>query len=287
MTAVLLAASAGLLFGGLAVAVRAGLRRSADPEAGALVVTSVALALSAALAPAEGLGRGVGDLWPFFLAGLVVPGLSQILFILAVRDAGPSRAAILIGTAPLWSVAIALAALGEPLRPALLVATALVVAGGIALAGESIRPQGFRRLGALLALTCAFLFAVRDNLVRWAARDRHPPPLAATAASLLAACLVVLLYLLLLRRRQLACRLREALPAFAGAGLLLGLAYSALLEAFDRGPVGVVAPLNATQSLWGVVLAALVVGRAEAIGRRTVAAGLLIVAGAAVIGAVR
>jgi hypothetical protein len=49
-----------------------------------------------------------------------------------------------------------------------------------------------------------------------------------------------------------------------------------------------VAPLNATQSLWAVVFSALVIGRrSEVIGRPLVAAGLLVVAGGALIGAVR
>lgn len=111
---------------------------------------------------------------------------------LAVRHAGPSRAAILIGTAPLMSVLIALTLLGEPLRVALIVGTVLIVAGGGALARERARPHDFRMLGAGLALTCAALFAVRDNLVRWAAREAHPPPLVAATAVFLAATAVVL-----------------------------------------------------------------------------------------------
>jgi uncharacterized membrane protein len=75
------------------------------------------------------------------------------------------------------------------------------------------------------------------------------------------------------------------LPAFAPAGLALALGYDALLAAFDRGRVSVVSPLNATGSLWAVLLSALVVGRSEAIGRRTVLAALLVVVGGALIGA--
>ena len=51
-------------------------------------------------------------------------------------------------------------------------------------------------LGAVLALPCAALFAVRDNAVRFVARGADAPPLAASAASLLGASAVVLLYLL-------------------------------------------------------------------------------------------
>jgi uncharacterized membrane protein len=52
--------------------------------------------------------------------------------------------------------------------------------------------------------------------------------------------------------------------------------------------VSIVAPLNATQSLWAVFFAALLIGRhSERIGPRLVAAGVLVVAGSAIIGIVR
>jgi drug/metabolite transporter (DMT)-like permease len=286
--AALLGALAGALFGVLTVSIRLGLRRVGDAEAGALAVTLVAVAVSVVVAaPSAARGFDVGELWPFVVAGAFAPGASQILLNQAVRDAGASRTSILIGTAPLMSVAIALALLDEPARPALLAGTVLVVAGGVALAGEQVRPEHFRALGAGLALACAALFAARDNVFRWAARDAHPPPLVAAAASLLAAASVLLVYFLFVRRRSLWARLRPALPAFAAAGVALGLAYASLAAAFDRGRVSVVAPLNATQSLWSVLLAALLVGRSEMVGRRVVAAGALVVAGGALIGAVR
>jgi drug/metabolite transporter (DMT)-like permease len=288
--AVLFAALAGVLFGVFAVVIRTGLQRGGDPEVGAVVVTGIGVLTSALLAiPSVSAGDvHPGDLWPFLLIGALVPGATQILFIVAIRDIGPSRVSILIGTAPLMSVAIALALLGEPFQPLLVLGTVLVVAGGAALARERARPEHYRAFGAVLALICAALFAVRDNVARWAARDTHPPPLAATTAALLGSFLVVLAWVLIRRRSSLRTHLRAALPAFAFAGVVLGLAYSSLLEAFDRGRVSIVAPLNATQSLWAVFFAALLIGRhSEGIGPRLVAAGVLVVAGSAIIGIVR
>lgn len=255
-----------------------------------MTISSVALAVALVVALPSLVSDTIdgGDLWPFAVAGLLAPGASQILLNVAVRDAGPSRTAILIGTAPLMSVGIALVFLGEPLRPLLLVGTALVVAGGIALARERERPAHFRLLGAACALACAALFAVRDNFVRWGARDAHPPPLVATVASLAAAAVFILVYVVAVRRRGIRGELRASIAAFAPAGVILAVAYVVLLEAFDRGRVSIVAPLNATQSLWAVVLSALVYGLSvELIGRRLVLAGVLIVAGASVVSAVR
>ena len=290
MGAVLFGVVAGVLFGAFAVVIRRGLQRGGDPEVGALVVTGIAV-LMATLLAGRSLAAGdvhPGTLWPFLLIGALVPGTTQILFIVAVRDIGPSRVAILVGTTPLMSVAIALALLDEPFQPLLVLGTVLVVAGGAALVRERSRPEHFHALGAFLALVCAALFAVRDNVARWVARDDHPPPLVASTAALLGSFLLVLAYVLLRRRGALRAHLRTALPAFAAAGVLLGIAYSCLLEAFDRGRVSIVAPLNATQSLWAVFFAALAIGRhSERIGPRLVCAGVLVVAGGAIIGVVR
>jgi drug/metabolite transporter (DMT)-like permease len=272
----------------MTVAVRSGLVRGGDPAVGSVVVSVSALLVVATLALPSVFADGVdvGVLWTFAAIGLVVPGVSQILIILAIRHAGPSRAAILVGTAPLGSVLLALALLDEQLRPALLAGTALIVAGGAVLAFDPGRPVGFRALGVVLALVCAALFALRDNAVRWVARDVAASPLQATAVTLLASSLVSIVYVVV-TRRVVTARIAPTTRAFLPAGVCLAGAYTALVTGFDRGDVSVVAPLNATQSLWGVVFAAAVYGRAEAIGRRTVLAGVLVVLGGALIGAFR
>ena len=135
MDAVVLACTSAVLFGGLAVAIRLALRRGGDPETGALVTTGVALVVCLTLALATGAAPSAGALLPFALAGVIAPGASQLLFFRAVRDAGPARAAVLTGTAPLFAATIAVTALDEPVRGPLVAATLLIVAGGVSLAG--------------------------------------------------------------------------------------------------------------------------------------------------------
>jgi drug/metabolite transporter (DMT)-like permease len=290
MAAVLLACLAGAAFGALAVTVRVGLRHGATPEVAPAAISLLACALSATAAAAFGQlgGLVLEDVWRFAAIGAVVPGLSQILFVRAVRDAGPSRAAVLIGAAPIFSAVLAVAFLDEDFGAALAVGTLLVVVGGAALAWERSRPAGFRVIGAVLALVCALLFAVRDNAVRAVARDVDVPPLAATTASLLGASIaLVAVVALLARGRGVPSALGRATVPFLPAAVCLAVAYGALLEAFDRGPVTVVAPLNATQSLWAVGIAAVVLGATEAINRRLVVAALLVVAGGVIVGVSR
>lgn len=278
---------AGLSFGLFAVVARIALHRGGDPLPGASVITGVGFVLAAVLATVDLDGLHVHDLLPFLLVGLFVPGASQIVFLMAVRDAGPARASVIIGAAPLLSVGIALIFLDEEFEPLLVFATVLVVAGGAVLAFDRSRPANFRVLGAWLALLCAVLFSIRDNLVRWATQDVAPPPIAAAATSLLGAFITVTVYVLVVRRGRLGPDIRKTTRLFLPAGVVLAAAYSFLVLGFDHGRVGVVAPLNATQSMWGVLLSAIFLRRTEAVGRKLFIAAALVVAGSAIVGIVR
>jgi len=287
--AVLLACVSAALFGALAVAIRFALRRFDDPVLGAFATSTVALGVTAAIGLVSSAGESLhaSDLWPFLLAGAIAPGLSQILFTRAVREAGAARTAVLMGTAPLATVAIALAALHEPVRATLLVGAALIVAGGIALAGERVRPADFRRLGMVFAVAATIMFAIRDNLLRWLAGHTDAHALVTAPVTLLAGAATIALYLAATRGRAWADGFGQAVRVFLPAGLLFGVSYGALFEAYYRGRVTVVAPLVATESLWGVLFAALLLRRSELVGRRLVLGAALIVAGGALIGAWR
>jgi drug/metabolite transporter (DMT)-like permease len=288
VAAVLLACVSAALFGAMAVAIRYALRRADDPELGALATSTLALALTGVIGLSAAPGDlHPGELWPFLLAGAIAPGSSQILFMRAVREAGAARTAVLMGAAPLFSVAIALAVLGEPVHAPLLVGAALIVVGGIALVGERVRPTEFSRLGFAFAVAATGLFAVRDNLLRWLAEDTDARALVTAPVSLLAGAGTIALYLLISRRGEWAGGYGRAVRVFLPAGLLFGFSYSALFEAYYRGRVTVVAPLVATESLWGVLFSGLLLRRSELVGRRLIAGALLIVAGGAVIGAWR
>lgn len=284
MTAVLLACASAALFGAMAVAIRLGLRDLDDAELGSFAMSSLALALTAALGLAVSHGAGLADAWPFLAAGVVAPGISQVLFVRAVRDAGAARTSVLMGTAPLVAVVIAFTILSEPVSAGLIAGGLLIVSGGIALANERVRPEDFRRLGVVFAVAATVLFAVRDNVVRALATDSDVPPLVAVPVSLFAAVATVAVYLVVTRRGSWALGYGGAVRTFAPAALIFGLSYVLLFEAYYHGRVSVVAPLVATESLWGVAFAALFLRRSELVGRRLVLGAVLIVAGGVVIG---
>lgn len=282
------AALAGLLFGLVTVAVRYAFMRGGDAVLGAAAIPCVAAVIALVIAlPSLAEGVGGQELLPFVGIGLFVPGIAQLVFVTSVREAGAARAGIVIGTAPIFSVLFALVLLGEGFSWPIAMGTVLVVLGGIAFVRERERPSGFRVRGLVLALICAILFAMRDNGVRWFSRDEPIDPAQATLVAVGTAAVLTLLSALIQRRGVGRGRWRASFLAFAPAGVCLGLAYAALVTALDRGPVSTVAPLNATQSLWTVVGAAVFFRQHEAINRRTVLAASLVVAGAALVAASR
>jgi drug/metabolite transporter (DMT)-like permease len=284
---VLLAAGAALSFGALTVTIRLALGPGIDAEAAALVTTVIAGVICAALSIAAGDLSGLdwADTWPFFVTGLFAPGISQIFFTRAVGMIGPSRTAVFVGISPVLSAAIAVTVLDEPLHIALVVGTLLVVAGGTLLVRERSRPVGFASLGIALSLGAAILFAIRDNLVRWAARGSGVPGFIAASASLVSASIVMLL--VVLSQPDAGARVRRASRPFLLSGLFYGISYGCLYSAFDRGDVTVVAPLVATESLFAVLISMLVLRRSERIGARLILAATLVVAGGALISGFR
>jgi drug/metabolite transporter (DMT)-like permease len=284
---VLLAAGAALSFGALAVTIRLALGPGIDAEAAALVTTVIAGVMCAVLSVAAGDLSGLdwSDTWPFLVTGLFAPGISQIFFTRAVGLIGASRTAVFVGVSPVLSAAIAVTVLDESLHVALVFGTLLVVAGGTLLVRERERPAGFLSLGIALSLGAALLFAIRDNLVRWAARGSEVPGFIAASASLASASVVILL--VVASRPDARERVRRASRPFLLSGLIYGISYGCLYSAFDRGRVTVVAPLVATESLFAVLISMLVLRRSERVGARLILAATLVVAGGALISGFR
>ncbi len=283
MTAIGLASLSAFLFGAMSVGLRLGLNRYPDAEVATIATVGGALAVALVAAAAESPSRGVhaGAAWPFLLAGLMQPGVGQLLVTLAIREAGASRASVVLGSAPLASVTIALIFLGEPVSWPLILGAVLIVGGGVELARDRGRPAHVRRRGYVLAFVATILFSSRDNLVRWLAGSTTVPPAVAAAATLAGGMLFIVVVLGPRVRGRLA--LRPLLP-FLAVGVPFGLSYVSLFEAYYRGRVTVVSPIIATESLWGVLLSILLLRHTELVGRRVLIGAALVVAGGVLIG---
>jgi drug/metabolite transporter (DMT)-like permease len=279
--AIALASLASLFFGVLAVTMRMCFRSGASFGPVALATTGGAalVALVVALVAHGAHEATLHSVWPFVVAGVVAPGVSQLLFVRAIELIGASRTAVLVGIAPLLSAAFAIALLGEPVRAGLVAGTLAIVAGGLLLTWERTATR-LPALGFIVGGIAAVAIAARDNFVRWAAKENALPGTSAAALSLAAATV----FLFLLFGRSSRRGLWEQRRVVVASALLLGAAYACLLEALDRGRVTVVAPLYATESLWAVLFAALLLRSSESVGRRLVTAAVLMVLGGVLIG---
>jgi len=279
MDAVVLALASAALFGAMTVALRPALARGEDPLLGALLTLVPALVV-ALCATALVWRWELTGAWPFVLAGVLGPGVSQVLFTFAIRDSGPARTSATVGTAPLFAVAFAVVLLDEPLVGGIVVGAALVVAGGLLLAADRGRPAHVKTIGLVLAFAATLVFALRDTFVRWLAVDTGVSPELATAVTL-ASGAVTVLAVLLGSRRHVSLR---PLPAYLPAGAMFGLSYVFLFEAVYRGRLSIVSPLVATEALWGVLLSAIFLRHHELVGRRLVVGAAFVVAGGSIIG---
>src|SRR2546421_7206486 len=176
-----LAALSAVLSGPMAVAIRLSFRPGSDPEALSLATTAGALVVCLVLAAPFLGGLTWHGVWPFLVAGLVAPGLSQVLFVRAIQAVGASRTAILVGVSPLLSALFAISLLGEPVRAGLVLGTVAIVGGAVALVSTRSATARLTAAGATAGVLAASLISTRDNLVRWAdTRDDVPGVVAAT-----------------------------------------------------------------------------------------------------------
>ena len=285
MDAVALAFVSAALFGAMPVAVRFALVPPMVPAAvGALLMQLGTFAVLCVAAAIQG-GVTVAGAAPFLIAGAIAPGLSNLFITVGIREAGSSRASVAFGMAPLFAVTIAVLVFDERPGAVVLLGALLSVCGGVAHALEHKRARHVRRIGIAFALVGAALFALRDNLVRDESLDTEIPSMTA-GALMLASGLVVTSAFVAVRRHRVVWPAR-VVGRWLLPGAFVGISYIALFEAFYRGTVSVVAPIVATESLFGVVFSALLLQRSERIGPRIVLGAALVVTGGALIAIAR
>lgn len=215
---------------------------------------------------------------PFLVAGLFAPGLARLFLFLGVHRIGIARSAPLAGTAPLFSVALAILFLGErPTWLTLLGAVAIVVGG--ALLSNGTRAGGsWRRIDLVLPVLGALSFAIRDNISRWGFREyTHPITAAAAAAAMSLA--VIWLFAGLQRGTGVVRGDRAGLWFLGLAGLGEGVGYISLWRALQLGEVSIVSPLQNSRTVFIIILTAIFLRDLERVTWRVVIASGLVVAG--------
>lgn len=277
----LLALVAALGFGTASVVLKRGLQYTTPLTAAMVsVVVTAALIWLVALVTAPLASLWTPAILPFLVAGLIAPGLARLVMFVGFDRIGVGRAAPLVGTAPLFSVAMAMLVLGERPTWTMLTGAAAIVAGG-AMLSHRAGTERWRRRDLIFPLLAAIGFALRDNISRYGFREFHDPLLAAAAATVTS--------LLVMGGYGAAAGSARVSMSWTGfgyvavAGLAEGIAYMTMWRALAIGEVAVVSPLTNASSIIAVGLAAIFLRDLERVTWRMGVAAALIVAGVTMI----
>lgn len=290
--AVVLAIGAALAAAGNQLCIRVGTQRGHAHHA-VLVVMAVNLLVLVPLAaivyyPSYGLTPRSAV--SFAAAGVLGTLLGRLSLYTSIGRIGASRTAPIVSSNALVATVLGVAVLGETLTARHAAGVLLIVAGVAAIAWETSHenPDDLSRrelaVGLAIPLVGALAFGWEPIYASFGFAEGTPAPVGVVVKTA-AAALGFTLYL----------RWRGALP---GAGLLrtsdvrwfvlAGLANTAFLlgyyVALSVAPVGVVLPLINTQTMFVVVLSALVMPeRLEVVTWKLVAGALAVVVGAVLV----
>ncbi len=276
-----LALLAALGFGTASVLLKRGLQHTTPLTAALVSVAFTAGFIWAIAVSTASLGMLLTPrILPFLVAGLIAPGLGRLAMFTGFHRIGVGRAAPIVGTAPLFSVGMAMLVLGERPTWTMLAGAAAIVSGG-ALLSLRVGTEHWRRRDLVFPLLAAIGFALRDNISRYGFQDFHDP-LLASAAGTVSSLLVMGTYATLVGSERVWMS-RTGLAYVALAGLAEGLAYLTMWQALAVGQVAVVSPLVNASSIIAVALAAVFLRDLERVTWRIGLAAALIVAGVAMI----
>ena len=284
MTAAILFAFASAAFLGAGVVTSQLGLRTMEPLAGAAISVPAFALLFLLLSPVLLSGEPV--VWrglPIFAAiGLFFPAYLTLLAFASNRALGPVITSTLGNLAPLFSVALAVALLHEPLRPAQLAGLVIAVIGAVIISVTRPRDLGhWRSWALLLPLAAALIRGVIPPIVKLGL-EVWPSPLWACLIGYLMSSLVVLAVQRIRQGSFVAQAPASGRLWFAVTGISNGLATLAMFAAVRHGPITLVAPVVAIYPLVTVVLSAVML-KHIAITPRIVGGTLLTVAGVALV----
>ena len=214
----------------------------------------------------------------FVLVGVFVPGIARFFMFKGMERLGASITSCLTNSTPLFATLFAVSFLQE--RPSLtnLLGTFSIVVGIVSLSWKGTS-KTWRSRDLLFPLTAAFLFAARDNMVRFGLLKIYSPLVGATIAATTSFLTMSLLYLLFEEKKPLPATAREGYQLFTAAGFLNFLSYAFAYTALSMERVSLISPLINGSSLFILPLSALLLKDVEKLTPRKVGATALVIIG--------
>jgi drug/metabolite transporter (DMT)-like permease len=284
MTAAILFAFASAAFLGAAVVTSQLGLRTMEPLSGAAVSIPSFTLLFLLISPFVLAGEPI--VWhglPIFTAiGLFFPASLTLLAFASNRALGPVITSTLGNLAPLFSVALAVVLLHEPLRAAQLAGLTIAVLGAVIISVTRPRDLGhWRSWALLLPLAAALVRGVIPPIVKLGL-EVWPSPLWACFIGYVMSSLVVLIVQRVRAGTFVAKAPASGISWFAVTGIFNGLATLTMFSAVRHGPITLVAPIVAVFPIVTLVLSAIVL-KHLVITARIVGGTVLTVAGVALV----
>lgn len=278
-TAQVLALITSVFYASALVSARAGMRYSTPTTVTLVSILIQNLLLWSAIFV-------TGGVHPVPLTGILlftVVGIFQLgvrlLAYTGVEKIGASRSSALQSASPLISAAIAVAILGEPTTPLIVLGTCLVVAGIVLISWKPERQLAdFRRWHLLLPIGAALLTGINHPIRRYVL-TMADEPLFFSALMGSVSLVGFLIYFSVSRRSQRLVWNRSAVGPFLATGLCETMSILLIITAISMGRVVIVAPIAASYPVWSLVLSAILLRDVEAINWKVITGIVSVVAG--------
>jgi drug/metabolite transporter (DMT)-like permease len=214
----------------------------------------------------------------FTVVGIFQLGV-RLLAYTGVEKIGASRSSALQSVSPLISAAIAVAILGEPTTPLIVLGTCLVVAGIVLISWRPERQLAdFRRWHLLLPIGAAFLTGINHPIRRYVL-TMADEPLFFSALMGSVSLVGFLIYFSVSRRSQRLVWNRSAVRPFLATGLCETMSILLIITAISMGRVVIVAPIAASYPVWSLILSAMLLRDVEPINSKVILGIVSVVAG--------
>lgn len=214
----------------------------------------------------------------FTVVGIFQLGV-RLLAYTGVEKIGASRSSALQSVSPLISAAIAVAILGEPTTPLIVLGTCLVVAGIVLISWKPERQlAGFRRWHLLLPIGAAFLTGINHPIRRYVL-TMADEPLFFSALMGSVSLVGFLIYFAVSRRSQRLVWNRKAIGPFLATGVCETMSILMIITAISMGRVVIVAPIAASYPVWSLIQSAIFLRDVEPINWKVITGIVSVVAG--------
>jgi DME family drug/metabolite transporter len=278
-TAQVLALITSIFYASALVSARAGMRYSTPTTVTLVSILIQNLLLWSAIFVTGGVHTVplIGILL-FTVVGIFQLGV-RLLAYTGVEKIGASRSSALQSVSPLISAAIAVAILGEPTTPLIVLGTCLVVAGIVLISWKPERQLAdFRRWHLLLPIGAAFLTGINHPIRRYVL-TMADEPLFFSALMGSVSLVGFLIYFAASRRSQRLVWNRRAIGPFLATGVCETMSILMIITAISKGRVVIVAPIAASYPVWSLIESAIFLRDVEPINWKIIMGIVSVVAG--------